>query len=318
MNAYRINQGRLVPTENYREAAWIDLLEPTREVEKELESHLGLELPTREEMEEIEVSSRLYQEGEALFLTAELPSATDEPGSKMGPVTFVLVNRILVTIRYHEPRPFRVFPARAARSAVAGEDGETIFLGLIETIVDRLADIIERAGRSVTPVSREIFQSSGERAANRRDYGHFLEVIGRAGDLISDIRDSITTLDRAVGFFSQHALSRPDSDAVRSRLKTVTRDLHSISDHAGFLANKITFLLDATLGMVNIEQNAIIKIFSVAAVVFLPPTLIASIYGMNFDFMPELNWQLGYPFAIGLMIMSAILPYWFFKRKGWL
>ena len=318
MTCYRIENGRLLPVGDYREAVWIDLLNPTRDIEKELETHLGIELPTREDMEEIELSSRLYQEDGALFLTAQLPAATEDVVTRMGPVTFVLANEILITVRYHDPRPFRSFPARAARSAIAGQNGETVFLGLVETIVDRLADIIERAGHTVSPVSREIFHSQGESSSVNRDYGSFLETIGRAGDLVSDIRDSITTLDRAVGFFSQHILSRPNSEAVRSRLKTVTRDLHSIGDHAGFLANKITFLLDATLGMVNIEQNGIIKIFSVAAVVFLPPTLIASIYGMNFEFMPELEWPLGYPFAVVLMILSAILPYWIFKKKRWL
>ena len=316
MTCYRIENGRLLPVGDYREAVWIDLLNPTRDFEKELEAHLGIDLPTQEEMEEIELSSRLYQEDGALFLTAVLPSGTEDVGPRMGPVTFVLVNGSLITIRYHDPRPFRSFTARAARSAIAGQNGETVFLGLVEAIVDRLADIIERMGQTVLPVSREIFHSQGESV--NRDYGRFLETIGRAGDLVSDIRDSITSLDRAVGFFSQQILSRPNAEAVRTQLTTVTHDLRSIGDHAGFLANKITFLLDATLGMVNIEQNAIIKIFSVAAVVFLPPTLIASIYGMNFDLMPELGWSFGYPFAVVLMIVSAILPYWIFKKKRWL
>lgn len=316
-HAYLIRHGRLFETDSPSEAAWIDLLEPSREVEQSLEELLGVELPTREEMEEIEISSRLYEEDGGIFMTVQLPSATEEETATMGPVTFVLVRGKLITIRYHDPRSFRIFAARAARTAMAGENGETIFLALLETIVDRLADIIERAGRDVLPVSRGIFRH-GEGRANAGQYRSYLEAIGRTGDLISDIRDSLMTLDRAVGFYAQHIVRLENTELQRARIKTITRDLHSISDHAGFLSGKITLLLDATLGMIGIEQNGIIKIFSVAAVVFLPPTLVASIYGMNFKHMPELEWPLGYPFAIGLMILSALLPYWFFKRKGWL
>ena len=168
------------------------------------------------------------------------------------------------------------------------------------------------------PVSKGIFQSNDSRQERSRHHREYLEAIGRTGDLISDIRDSIMTLDRAVGYYSQHLVRQEKTEEQRARLKTITRDLHSISDHAGFLSGKITLLLDATLGMIGIEQNGIIKIFSVAAVVFLPPTLVASIYGMNFRIMPERDWPFGYPLAIGLMVLSALLPYWFFKRKGWL
>ncbi len=316
--SYHLHAGKLLETEELGDSVWIDLYSPSREEEVELEKLLGIELPTREDMEEIEISSRLYEEDGAVFMTVQLPSATEDDATQMGPVTFVLVAGKLITIRYHDPRTFTTFPARAARTPIAGADGEMVFLALLEALVDRLADIIERAGHNVTPISRSIFQAVDPRIARTRNYKSFLETIGRAGDLISDIRDSLMTLDRAVGFYAQHIVRREGTEEQRGRIKTITRDLHSIGDHASFLASKITLLLDATLGMISIEQNAIIKIFSVAAVVFLPPTLVASIYGMNYKFMPELEWHFGYPFAIGLMILSALLPYWFFKRKGWL
>jgi magnesium transporter len=286
--AYLLRQGRLVETEDLERAVWIDLLSPSREEEVDLEKVLGLGLPTKEDMEEIEISSRLYEEDGGLFMTAQLPANTEEEeNTTMGPVTFVLVAHRLVTIRYHDPKSFGLFANRAARVPMSGDCGETVFLSLLETIVDRLADVIERAGRTVTPVSKGIFQTSGSSPKRAQQHRSHLETIGR-------------------------------TEEQRARLKTITRDLHSIGDHAGFLSGKITLLLDATLGMIGIEQNGIIKIFSVAAVVFLPPTLVASIYGMNFEFIPELKWPFGYPFAIGLMILSALLPYWFFKRKGWL
>jgi len=316
--AYLLQQGRLLETGDFDRAVWIDLLSPTREEESELESLLGLGLPTKEDMEEIEISSRLYEEDGGLFMTAQLPANTEEENATMGPVTFVLVSHRLVTIRYHDPKSFGLFATRAVRAPIGGDCGETVFLGLLETIVDRLADVIERAARAVAPVSKGIFQPSGSSPKRAQQHRSHLETIGRAGDLISDIRDSLMTLDRVVGYYAQHIVRLDGSEEQRARLKTITRDIHSIGDHAGFLSGKITLLLDATLGMIGIEQNGIIKIFSVAAVVFLPPTLVASIYGMNFAFIPELKWPFGYPFAIGLMVLSALLPYWFFKRKGWL
>lgn len=316
--AYQLRHGRLVETGDLNDAVWIDLLAPTREEETELEARLGIGLPTREDMEEIEISSRLYEEDGGLFMTAQLPAYTEEENATMGPVTFALVAQRLVTIRYHDPKSFGLFATRAARTPIAGESAGTVFLGLLETLVDRLADVIERAGRTVTPVSKEIFQPGSSRPKRAAQHRSHLGTIGRTGDLISDIRDSLMTLDRVVGFYAQHIVRLEGTEDQRARIKTITRDLHSIGDHAGFLSGKITLLLDATLGMIGIEQNGIIKIFSVAAVVFLPPTLVASIYGMNFEFIPELRWPYGYPFAIGLMVLSALMPYWFFKRKGWL
>ena len=186
---------------------------------------------------------------------------------------------------------------------------------MLEAIVDRLADILEHAGRGIDDISRSIFRRD---AGSTRDFQTILEQIGRKGDLTSNMRDSLLTLERLVGFLSHASLQRKSAKDVRDRIKTLSRDIRSLLDHASFLSQKITFLLDATLGMINIEQNATIKIFSIAAVIFMPPTVIASIYGMNFKYMPELDWSLGYPAAIALMVISAIMPYAYFKRKGWL
>ncbi len=145
-----------------------------------------------------------------------------------------------------------------------------------------------------------------------------LKAIGRKEDIASSIRDSLISLQRLAGFLAHVSTQTRMSKDIRARIKTLSRDVLSLADHATFLSQKINFLLDATLGMISIEQNAIIKIFSVAAVIFLPPTLVASIYGMNFDIIPELKWELGYPFAIAMMVLSAILPFWYFRRRGWL
>ena len=163
---------------------------------------------------------------------------------------------------------------------------------------------------------REAGQKGGETV--KRKYGpEFYEQIGRKGDMLTMARESLLTIVRLTSFHQASGNSKQARD-LRQELKILQRDASALSDHASFLSNKINFLLDATLGLINLEQNQIIKIFSVAAVVFLPPTLVASIYGMNYDIMPELHWSYGYPFALGLMILSAIFPYLFFKRKGWL
>jgi len=322
IRSFRNDAGRLRLIEGLPEVGddlvWIDLVSPTQDEEAAVEKLLGVDVPTREEMEEIEVSSRLYHENGAAFMTATLPAQTDADNPLIAPVSFVLTPARLITIRYHEPRAFQTFPARAAKVSMGCESGETVLLALLEATVDRLADILERAGRDIDVISQGIFRPSGGRPAKSKDLQSVLESIGRKGDLTSDIRDCLVTLERLIGFFNQNTLQKKAAKDTRERIKTLSRDARSLADHASFLSQKITFLLDATLGMINIEQNAIIKIFSVAAVVFLPPTLIASIYGMNFEHMPELSWPFGYPLAILVMIASAILPYLLFKRRGWL
>ena len=322
ITTYGHKNGRLVRHEELPKsdatAVWIDLFSPVGDEETQIEALLGIDVPTREEMEEIEISSRLYTEDGALFMTAILPSHADGDDPEMLPVSFVLSKKTLVTVRYHDPRAFTTFPTRAAKVSMGCESGEGVLVALLEAVVDRLADILERDGREIDAISRRVFRRSDGKPTKAQDFQATLESIGRKGDLTSNIRDSLVTLERVAGFPGQQSLQMKSPRDLRERIKTLSRDIRSLADHASYLSQKITFLLDATLGMINIEQNAIIKIFSVAAVVFLPPTLIASIYGMNFEHMPELEWLLGYPFAIGLMILSAILPYVYFKRRGWL
>ncbi|MBN9237535.1 MULTISPECIES: magnesium/cobalt transporter CorA [Phyllobacteriaceae] len=298
---------------------WVDLFNPTKEEETAVETVFGIAVPTREEMEEIEVSSRLYVEDGGYFMTANLPSQTEADKPEMSPVTFALANKRLVTVRYHEPRAFKTFPLRAEKVATGCTSADTILVGLLEAIVDRLADILEKIGRDIETISHDIFEATATSASRRnRDFQELLKSIGRKEDLASSVRDSLISLQRLAGFLTHAATQTKMGKDSRARIKTLSRDVVSLADHSAFLSQKIGFLLDATLGMISIEQNAIIKIFSVAAVIFLPPTLVASIYGMNFEAMPELKWQVGYPLAIGLMIVSAVLPYWYFRRRGWL
>ncbi len=323
LRTYGIGDGRLreLPPGGGDAAAgtivWHDLLAPGREEEVALERALGIELPTRDEMREIEFSSRLYSDSGSTYMTALVPSHTDGDDIMIDPITFILAGSRLVTIRYTEPRAFTNFPARAEKADLGLQHGQDVLLGLLEAIVDRLADVLERAGHEVDTISRAVFGlDAGSTTRRGPDYKTTLTEIGRKGDLTSHIRDSLATLERLTAYLGPKLNGA--EHAAREQLAALVADIRSLSDHSEFIAQKTTFLLDATLGLINIEQNGIIKIFSVAAVVFLPPTLVASIYGMNFVHMPELGWRLGYPFAIGLMILSAILPYLYFKRRGWL
>ncbi len=299
------------------ETVWIDLLDPTPEEERAIETALGLNVPTREEQQEIEASSRLFQEDGALFMTASVIAYSEQAEIKMTPVTFILIGNRLVTLRYAEPRAFSIYAARCNRSEPDLKSGANVLMGLIETIVDRLADFVERIQEEVDGLSHSVFDIKGGSATRQRRYDVLLKAIGREGEVTSKARESTHSLDRLLTFFYA-AQERKESKALQSRIRTATRDVNSLTDQVSFLSSKIVFLLDATLGMINIQQADIIKIFSVVAVVFLPPTLIASIYGMNFHHMPELDWWFGYPLALLAMVLAAVLPYLFFKRKGWL
>lgn len=297
---------------------WVDLVHPTKEEETSVEQMLGISIPTREEMEEIEPSSRLYEDNGVLYMTAVLVSNahTNEPESHS--ISFVLSQHTLITVRYAEPAPFENFRRRIERQPPVIISGDTLYLGLMETVIDRLADILETVNRKIDGLSHEIFRAP-ENAKKKAPYKEVLREIGRQGDLTFKARDSLVSIQRMLTFFEQTARSvETERREMASRVKTQLKDVIGINDYAAFVANNITFLLDATLGMISMDQNATIKIFSVVAVVFLPPTLIASIYGMNFEHMPELKWVAGYPMALVIMLLSAYLPYKLFKHKGWL
>jgi magnesium transporter len=297
---------------------WFDLVTPTLAEDKLLERTLGIAVPTREEMLEIEISSRLYVENGARYMTATLMCQSDTASPKTTPVTFILTAHKLVTVRYDEPKPFSLISNKLARACAPTVSGETIMMDLLDAVIDRAADILERAGADIDKVSHDIFEPEGRRANRSMTYQYIFKTIGRKGDLTSKVRESLVSIGRLVLFLANEADALKWPKETRQQVKSMQRDVASLSDHVSYLGNKVTFLLDAMIGVMSVEQNNIIKIFSVAAVVLMPPTLIASIYGMNFKHMPELDWHFGYPLALVLMLIAAILPYWFFKWKRWL
>jgi magnesium transporter len=300
------------------DAIWIDLVAPTPGEDKLVESAIGVMVPTREEMAEIEISSRLYIENGARYMTATLlfNTETEKPGTTA--ITFIVAGNKLVTVRYDQPKPFTYLAGKLSKACAANTTGPSIMVELLDAIIDRVADILEKLAAEVDKVSGRVFERNAARDDPNQRYQAILRTIGRKGDLLSKTRESLVSLNRLVLFFTNEAETVGLGKEHRVHLKSVARDINSLTDHAHFLANKITFLLDATLGMVSLEQNNVIKLFSVMAVTLMPPTLIASIYGMNFKHMPELDSVYGYPLALIAMVLAAIGPYFFFKWKRWL
>ncbi len=290
------------------DAIWIDLLDPTREEELAVETALSLQLPTVAEMEALEPSSRLYQEDGSTFMTATLLSRSDEMMPIATPVTFVLAKGLLITLRYADLGVFKIYSDRA-REATTGAEA---LLGLLDAVVERLAQGLDGLGHRTSAASATVFMQPAV-----KDYRTLLSELAQVQARASLVRNSLVSLARLVSFavLAADVSAEPER---RAHLASIQQDVQSLTELSGYLSSQLSFLLDAALGLINIEQNGIIKFFSVVAVVFMPPTLIASIYGMNFDLIPELHWRMGYPLALVLMVAAAILPVLWFKRRGWL
>lgn len=313
----QLGDGEALPAD----AVWIDLFNPTLAEEALIEAVLGIDIPTAEDMAEIETSSRLYLDNGATVLTVTLAIGIVTESPETCQVSFVLGRHHLVTVRYHEVRSFEHFAAQATRNPDLCAGPAAALMALIDTIVDRLADGFEHVGREVDAISRAAFRRADPTLKGRQQRRTnqallvLLTRLGAAQDALSKARESAVSLSRALSFL-QFAL--PKDAGLSAQIKTQLRDLASLTDQASYIGGNFTFLLDATLGLISIEQNAVLKIISVASLVFLPPTLVAGIYGMNFQFMPELGWHFGYPLAMLVMLLAAVLPYAFFRWRGWL
>lgn len=316
--AYRANGSRLErlpPGHPLDEALWIDLYKPLTGQVDALAA-MGVAVPSLEDMEEIEISNRLYHEDGMDFLTVVLPGLNEVKQQVSGPVTFILGAGRLVTVRHHAPRPFETYPDRAEKVTPGCKDPPHVFLSLMEEIVGRLADHLESVGKALDAVSGDIYREGG--SSDDRMLLEALRKVGRESDLVGRVRLSLLTLERALGFFSASRAAVKGTDPLRPAAKAILRDIQSLEVHADFLSSRVAMVSDAALGIINLAQAQTIKIFSVLAVIFLPPTVIASAYGMNFERMPELEWVWGYPFALLLMLASAVGTFLFFKWRKWL
>ena len=302
------------------EATWIDLDEPTHEEERLVEHCINVDVPTQDEMAEIEPSSRLYERNGALYMTISALRGVDEDQPTTAPIGFVLAGNRLVTIRYATPKPIRSFENHARRDPELVRDGPTALVRLLDATIDRLADELERVSAIMEELSGEIFQESAQdRRIPVKKLTALLSRIGRVQRLLTKIRYSAVTTLRMLSFLAGSTRVNADkAQELRNHVASLTTDVTSLSEHASYLIDSLQFLLDASLGLISIEQNAAMKIFSWAALVFLPPALIAGIFGMNFRYMPELDWHYGFPLCLALMVATMIGPYLFFKNRGWI
>ena len=300
-------------------AVWIDLEYPTPEEELSLKEHLGICIPSREEVWKNHVLNRLYTENGVSYMTAALINKVNTPYPQTSAVIFILTAKQLVTIRHISPTSFKNFIYRIQHTPQRFSHGAEVLEGLLEEVITRVAynsevviDELDRLSHQVfdgkTPDGKELDNASG----HMKDA---LKKLGACADLNSKINESLHSVSRMLSFFRELERDKP---LLKADIDILVTDAQALTQQTAFLSDKITFQLDATLGMINVEQNMIIKIFSVVAVFFLPPTMVSSIYGMNFVNMPELHWSAGYPLAIVLMAIFAIVPYIYFRKRQWL
>ena len=302
-----------------QQATWIDLEQPTSEEEQLVERCLGLDVPTHDELAEIEPSSRLYARNGALYMTISEIHGISDGNPATSPIGFVLAGNRLVTVRYAMSKPLRAFIGRAQKEPDLVGDAHRVLAHLLDSIIARLADELEQLGEEIERISLHIFHGKmDERRIPAKRLTHLLTRIGKAQALLAKIRLSAATTTRMLSFLIN---SKPVAEAsadVRRHLSSLETDVTSLAEHAHFLSDNLIFLLDASLGLISIEQNAAMKVFSWVAVVLMPPTLLAGIWGMNFEHMPELGSRYGYILAWTLILLSAIVPFAILKKMRWI
>ena len=317
LNVFTLAQGRLVQQEvesaqslASESPVWVDLEDPTPEEKGWIAVRFGLVIPQDIIDDDLEESARFYEEEGNIHIRSDFLIDDDEAPRNVR-VAFILHHNVLFSIHREDLPVFRLLRMRARRIPALIEDAKDVLLKLYDADAEYSADTLEGIYDDLEKVSKRVLQDE----VNDQAAAEALAAIARQEDLNGRIRRNVMDTRRALSFMMRARMLSPDQF---EEARQILRDIDSLDSHTAFLFDKINFLMDATVGFININQNKIIKIFSVASVAFLPPTLIASIYGMNFNAMPELNWRFGYPFAVVLMVMSAITPFWYFRRKGWL
>jgi magnesium transporter len=299
---------------------WIDLLNGTPDEIAYVERATGLTVPSFEALGEIEHSSRLAVEDGVFYLSTPVTYRPDGLTPLTTPVGFILSKDFLVTIRFEQLPAFATFKERVLKSHVVHPNSYCVFGALMETVVDRIADVLESVGTELDDISHRVFRPPAKGGKHSRRHAdeqlrRTVNVLGRAGDLLSKLRDSLLGIGRIVPYVS--SLSEDIPQEAKPMMKTLRQDITSLNDYDAHLNTKVQFLLDATLGLINIEQNNIMKVLTIVSIVGIPPTLFAGIYGMNFKYMPELNWEWGYGYGWAVIVISAIIPFVWLKLRGW-
>ena len=311
----RLNQVNIETRSDLEKVApiWVDLTDPTEEERGWVKSIYGVILPGEDEVKDIEASARYYEaeNGDLHLRTDFLLEEEGDGPSRVVTVAFILARNMLFSMHNDDLPVFRLVRMRARSRPGSIADYKDVLLDLYATDAEYSADALEGIYQALEEVSRRVLQKE----LTDQDAAEALNAIAQEEDLNGRIRRNMMDTRRAVSFLMRGRLLNSEQFEEG---RQILRDIESLDGHTAFLFDKINFLMDATVGFININQNKIIKIFSVASVAFLPPTLIASIYGMNFKVLPELEWSLGYPFSLALMVVSALTPFWYFRKRGWL
>jgi magnesium transporter len=298
---------------------WIDLISPTNEEKAFVESRTSVRIPSVESLSEIESSSRLSVDHETIYLSVPAVAQGDSADAYLSPVGFILTQSVLTTIRFAPLSTFDIVAERVQRDETP-QSAAGVFVSLLEAMVDRGADVLERLGAELNKVSRSVFRgdpTQPRRVARSNDaLRRALIAVGATGDRLALARDALLGIGRIAPFVLSLRKNWiiPEFEA---RLEAVVKDVVSLNDYEGHLSNKVQFLLDAILGFISMQQNDLFKVLTIVSVVGIPPTLVAGIYGMNFKYMPELNWIAGYPFGLAMIVLSAVIPLVWFKWRGW-
>lgn len=297
-----------------RDTVWIDLLRPTVEEETFIERSLAIEVPSPAEMAEIEDSSRFFEGKNSYCMTVSVLIGSQGLDPALTEISFILNQQQLVCAHYGELTSFKAYEAQYARQPQPFKSTDVLLMSLADSVIDRIADILEKLQSNLNKLSRSIFDDDSDPDTNTLQ--KTVKQLGKHNSLLAKLSDSLLSVRRML-IFCKQSISWL-TPAAKSKLHALESDIASLTEYHTRMSSEITFLLDATLGLINIEQNSIIKVFSIAAVLFLPPTLVGTIYGMNFKDMPELGLHYGYPFSLILMILSALVCYIWFKIKKWL
>ena len=314
IGAFALDNARLVrideTSQNIDSAIWIDLIDPSSEEREILHQGLGQNLASYLELEDLEASARFFEDEDGLHLHSFFYCQDEDDYADISTVAFTLRDGRLFTLRDRELPAFRLYRMRSRIQKLEACNAYELLLDLFETKIEQLADVIETIYADLEQLSRVIVDGKQGEAFDRA-----LSTLTEQEDASSKVRLCLMDTQRALSFLVRKT-RLPASQLEQAR--EVLRDIESLQPHNESLFQKVNFLMQAAMGFINIEQNRIIKIFSVVSVIFLPPTLVASNYGMNFKEMPELGFEFGYPMALGLMLLAAFAPYIYFKRKGWL
>lgn len=299
-----------IPTDT----VWIDLLHPTADEEVFIEKSLNIEVPSPDEMAEIEDSSRFFEGKNSYCMTVSVLIGSQGIDPVLTEISFILNQQQLVCAHYGELTSFKAFEAQYARQPQLFKSTDVLMMLLVDSVIDRVADILEKLQGNLNKLSKNIFDDDSD--PDTATLQKTVKQLGKYNSLLAKLSDSLLSIRRMLIFCKQSVSWL--TPAAKSQLHAIESDISSLNEYHTRMSSEITFLLDATLGLINIEQNSIIKVFSIAAVLFLPPTLVGTIYGMNFKDMPELGLHYGYPFSLILMVLSALICYIWFKIKKWL